>query len=119
MRGWIVDEDKIAPEKKEDLKYIALITEDSVLLEMIDDVFDAAREVKNAHIQAGKYLSGFLKQKLASALHEYGEIDPFNIWEPITLMLDDIGTVKILKVIDIGTVLVVDAADMNRLIEEK
>lgn len=119
VRGWIVDEDKIAPEKKEDLKYIALITEDSVLLEMIDDVFDAAREVKNAHIQAGKYLSGFLKQKLASALHEYGEIDPFNIWEPITLMLDDIGTVKILKVIDIGTVLVVDAADMNRLIEEK
>lgn len=119
VRGWIVDEDKIAPEHKEDLRYIALITEDSVLLEMIDDVFDAAREVKNAHIQAGKYLSGFLKQKLAASLHEYGEIDPFNIWEPITLLLDDIGTVKILKVIDIGTVLVVDGVDANRLIEEK
>ncbi len=118
VRGWIMDEDKIAPDNKDDLMYIAQITEDTVLIEMIDTVFDAAREVRNAHIQAGRYLSGKLKEKIASALHEYGDIDPFNIWEPVILSLEDIGTVKILKVIDIGTRIEVDAADTNRLIEE-
>jgi len=118
VRGWIVDEDKIAPDNKDDLMYIAQITEDAVLFEMIDVVFDAAREVRNAHIQAGRYLSGKLKEKIAAALHEYGDIDPFNIWEPVILSLEDIGTVKILKVIDIGPRIEVDAADTNRLIEE-
>jgi hypothetical protein len=119
VRSWIVDEEKISPDSKEDLEYIAKVTEDAVLLEMIDKVYDAGREVNSAHIQAGKYLSGQLKKTIASAIHKYGNIDPFNIWDPITLTLDNIGIVKILKVIDIGSIIVVDAANINRLIEEK
>lgn len=118
VRGWIMDEDKIAPENKDDLMYIALITEDTVLFDMVDEVFDAAREVRSAHIQAGRYLSSKLKEIIASALLEYGNIDPFNIWEPVILHLEDIGMVKILKVIDIGTMIEVDAVNANRLIEE-
>lgn len=118
VRGWIMDDDIIAPQQKEDLTYIAKITEDAILMEMIDGVLDAAREVKNAHIQAGKYLSAQLKKKIVSELKVYGDIDPFNIWEPITLVLEDIGTVRILKVIDIGTAILVDSDNTNRLIEE-
>ena len=49
----------------------------------------------------------------------YGDIDPFNIWEPIEMQIDGVGTVRILKIIDIGTPVVVDIADTNRLIEEE
>jgi len=119
VRGWLLDDDIIAPQQKEDLLHIAQVTEDDVLAEMIDQVFDAAREVKRAHTQAGKNLSELLKREIASALKEYGDIDPFNIWEPITMVLDGIGTIKILKVIDIGDIVVVDLTDTNRLVEER
>jgi hypothetical protein len=118
VHGWITDEDIIAPQQKDDLLYIAQVTEDAVLLEMIDQVFEAAREVKSAHVQAGKHLSEQLKKKVASALREFGEIDPYNIWDPIVLSLEGVGTIKILKVIDIGPKIIVDTADTNRLIEE-
>ncbi len=118
IRGWLSNEDIISPQDRDDLESIALITEDTVLMEKIDEVYSAGREVKNAHVQAGKYLSDQLKQKIAAELQAFGEIDPFNIWEPITLQLENIGTVRILKVIDIGTPVVVDMADTNRLIVE-
>lgn len=41
-----------------------------------------------------------------------------SVWEPIEITIDDIGTAKILKVIDIGSAITVDTADTNRLIEE-
>lgn len=116
--SWLTDDDIIAPMQKDDLIYIAKATEDSVLLELADKVYDAAREVKNAHVQAGKYLSNRLKKTIAEILKSYGDIDPFNILEPISLPLEDIGTVKILKIIDIGCSVVVDVAYANRLIEE-
>lgn len=116
--SWLTNDNIIAPMQKEDLIHIAMATEDSVLLELVDKVYDAAREVKNAHIQAGKYLSNRLKKTIAEILKSYGDIDPFNIWEPISLPLEDTGTVNILKIIDIGSRVMVDAAYANRLIEE-
>lgn len=35
------------------------------------------------------------------------------------MQIDGVGTVRILKIIDIGTPVVVDIADTNRLIEEE
>lgn len=119
VRGWITDENKISPGQKEDLIYIAQATKDKELLNIVNEVYEAARVVISAHIQAGRYLSAQLKTKIASALHEYNDIDPHNLWEPIVLTFDDIGTVKILKVIEIGPVVVVDSINTNRLIEEK
>ena len=40
------------------------------------------------------------------------------IWDPIEMQVDDVGLVRILKIIDIGTPVIVDIADTNRLIEE-
>lgn len=118
VRLWMKNEDIISPQNINDLKYIAEATEDNVLLEQLESIFDAGAVVKRAHIQAGRILSELLKRKVAQKIQELGEIDPYNIWEPITLYLDEIGTVKILKVIDIGNVMAVDESTTNNLISE-
>ena len=118
VRRWIEDEDVIAPQSKEDLRVLASVTENESLQEMADDIFDAAQEVRKAHIVAGRKLSEELRKTLAKELKAHEDIDPFNIWEPIDMEVEGIGNVKVLKIIDIGTVINVDAADTNRLIEE-
>lgn len=119
VRGWLQDEDVIAPQSKEDLMHIAQITENSVLLELIDKIFDAAQTVKAAHTQAGRILSLQLRKIIVDELKKYGDIDPFNIWDPIEMQVEGIGMVRILKIIDIGSPVVVDIADTNRLIDEE
>ena len=57
-------------------------------------------------------------KKLVKIRKKYGKIDPFNFWEPIEINVEGIGTVKILKIIDIGSMVQVDSSDTNRLIEE-
>ena len=103
---------------KQDLEFIAIATGNTVLQDMIDTIFEAARTVKNAHTQAGRHLSNMLRQKIVESLKEFGDIDPFNIWEPIEMYIDGVGSVKILKIIDIGSPIIVDKADTNRLISE-
>lgn len=118
IRGWILDDDVIAPQSKHDLEYIAAATDSNVLKELLDQVYDAAQTVRSAHIQAGRVLSMSLRSRIVEALKEYGNIDPFNIWEPIEMQVEGIGTVRILKIIDIGSPVTVDIADTNRLIDE-
>jgi hypothetical protein len=86
---------------------------------MLDQVADAAQVVWTAHQRAGMELSQKLKSRIVEALKDYGDIDPFNIWEPIEMMVDGIGTVRILKIIDIGAPVIVDITDTNRLIDEE
>lgn len=120
VRSWIKDENKIAPKSKEDLLCIAQVTENQELLEMIDQVYEAARIVNSAHITAGKYLSRQLRVKIASVLHGHdNNVDPFNVGEPIVLLLDNIGTVKVLKVIEVEPTIDIDSSYTNRLLEEK
>ncbi len=117
VRGWIHDEDVISPQSKQDLKYIAEATGNSVLNELLDEIYDAAKTVWSAHIQAGRLLSRQLRDRIVKALKELGNIDPFNIWEPIEMQVEGIGTVRILKIIDIGAPITVDITDTNRLID--
>ena len=119
VRGWITDDDVIAPQSKQDLEYIATITGNGVLRDLLDQVFDAAQEVRAAHVRAGRLLSELLRKRLVEALDTYGDIDPINIWDPIELFVDGVGTVRVLKIIDIGTPVVVDITDTNRLIDEE
>lgn len=85
---------------------------------MMDDIYNAAQEVKAAHMKAGRVLSQQLQKKLAEELKNYGKIDTFNFWEPIEMEIEGIGSIKVLKVIDVGNVVMVDASDTNRLIDE-
>lgn len=116
VRSWIMDDDMIAPQSKQDLEHIAAVTESGVLKEKLDLVYEAAQTVKSAHVQAGKALSLQLRHKISSALKEFGDIDPFNLWDPIEMEIEDIGLVKILKITDIGAPVLVNVADTNRLI---
>lgn len=119
MRSWLQDDDIIAPQSIDDLKMIARVTESGVLKAKLEEVFAAAKEVRIAHMQAGTQLSRLLRQRIVNALDNYGDIDPFNIWEPIELQIDGVGTVRILKIIDIGSPVIVDKTDTNRLIDDE
>ena len=119
IRNWINhNEDYIAPKGKEDLEYIAAATEDSLLKDTIDEVYEASRTIKRAHQKAGMYLSQKVKTRITEELESLQQIDAFNVWNPIELDLDDIGIIKILKIIDVGEKETVPTNIVNRLIEE-
>ena len=59
-----------------------------------------------------------MKLTLANELKKYEDIDPFNFWNPIDMDIEGIGSVKILKIIDIGSEVEVESTDTNRLIED-
>jgi hypothetical protein len=116
LRNWLTDDYMITPQSKEDIVYIAMATDDQILLEMAEDVFDAGRTVKRAHIQAGHHLAKELQRSLAQVLSAQESIDGLNVWQPIEIEIEHIGVVKLLKVIDVGTEVLIDAAGTNRLI---
>lgn len=118
VKRWIEDENFIAPQSKDDLKIIATVTENEMLMECLDTVFEAAQEVRKAHVLAGRKLSELLKLTLAQEIKKHKDIDPFNFWEPIDMEIEGIGTVKVLKIIDIGSEVEVSLADTNRLIDD-
>ncbi|MCR5448345.1 MAG: DrmE family protein [Solobacterium sp.] len=116
--NWITNDELISPQSKEDLIYIAKATNDDVLLEKADLYFKACTEVRSAHRKAGHLLSERLSRTIHLRLDEMNELDPFNVWDPIEVKLEDIGTVKILKVIDIGSQILVEQINTNRLLSE-
>lgn len=118
FKNWMMNDDLIQPNDKEDLLCIAAATGDGVLKEKIDLIFNAGREVRSAHVQAGRLLSQRLKNKIAEYIHELGIIDTFNVWDPITLQLEEVGQIKILKVIDVSSPVPVDISNTNRLLTE-
>lgn len=118
VKNWITNSELIIPQDKEDLLNIAVATNDEVLLEKVELIYAAGSEVRAAHTKAGRLLSERLKIKIAERLQEMGELDQYNVWEPITIQLEDIGNVKILKVIDIGSMVAVESVNTNRLLSE-
>jgi hypothetical protein len=118
FRNWIDDDDFIAPQDKENLLYIAAALNDSYLLNNIDDIFNKCKYVRSKHVQAGKILSGKLKNEIAVELNKMKIEDRGNIYEPIDLHLENIGNIKILKVINISTGILVNRLYTNRLLTE-
>ena len=64
------------------------------------------------------YLSEVVKTRISNEIERLHGIDAFNVWDPIELELEGIGTIKILKIIDIGERITVPSSIVNRLIEE-
>ena len=118
VKKWINDDEMIQPRSKDDLMAIAKAADDSVLLEQIDKVIIAGNDVDGAHKSAGGLLSKRLRGRISSVLKENGDIDILNVWDPITIDCEDIGIVKILKVIDVGTDVPVERGNTNRLLME-
>lgn len=116
VKNWMTNDELIQPSDKEDLACIAAATGDAVLKEKLDEIYEAGREVRSAHIQAGRILSQRLKNKIVEHIHKLGAIDSFNVWDPITLQLEDVGQVRILKVIDRSEPIPVDIGNTDRLL---
>ena len=118
VKNWLNNENLIIPQDKEDLKYIAKVTEDPVLIEKLDQIYKAGAEIKAAHINAGRLLSTRLKKQIHDAIKEMGTIDTFNIWEPICFQMEGIGAIRIMKIIDLGQQIPIEIGNTNRLIAE-
>ncbi len=118
VRQWMKNEDIISPQDIEDLKYIGIITGDQVLQEKYEDIYNSGKEVKRAHIKAGKVLSEKLKKQIAQKIQEFGVLGTEDLWESMVVELEDIGNVKILKVKDIGTQMLVNSNSANIIISE-
>lgn len=116
--NWLTNPDIIIPNDKEDLLYIAQALEDEVLLEKSDVIFAAGKEVRAAHIKAGKVLSERLKSRIPDILARMEVVDPYNIWDPIEEEVEGIGEIRILKVIDIASKMDVEPVNTNRIINE-
>ena len=118
VKNWIEDEDQFSLSSKDDLVCIAKALNDGLLMDSIDEVYAAGMDVKRAHVKAGQYLSQRLRAQVAERIAEHGEIDAFNIWDPIELHLEDIGKVIILKIIDTNRTIQIDSGNTNRLLTE-
>lgn len=118
VKNWIEEESQFSLSSKEDLICIAKALNDDVLMDSVDAVFDAGINVKRAHIKAGQHLSQKLRLQIAEKLSEFGDVDPFNIWDPMILQLEDVGKITILKIIDINKPIKIDIGNINRLLSE-
>lgn len=118
FNNWIDDEDMIAPQDQEDIRFIAEAFDNQTLQELQDKVYDAAKEVRAAHTQAGMQLSKLLQEKIAQELKEEKITDIYNIWEPITLQVEGVGNVKLLKVIDVESEVEIESSMTNRLLSD-
>lgn len=118
IRNWVTNDEMIAPNAKQDIEYIAKATEDDVLLEMLEQVYSASREVQAAHLQAGKRLSELLQERISSMLQESADFDLYNMWEPLRVELEGIGAIKILYVLDVGVPQKIHPSAVNRLLED-
>lgn len=115
--GWI-NGLTIIPRNKSRIGQIATAIGDATLLNNKEDVYEAGKHLRNVHQRAGRFLSNSLKNKLPSTLHSMVDFNLDNIFEPITIDLEDIGTITILKIIDMGNSIKVHVTDVNRFIKE-
>jgi hypothetical protein len=118
FRNWLNDDDFIAPQDNENLLYISVALNDNYLINNIDKINDVCREVRSAHVRAGMLLSKRLKTGIAKVISEMSEDERRNVWNPIDLILEGVGNVKVLKVIEINSPIKVSGIYTNRLLRD-
>ena len=119
IKNWMINDNMIIPRSRKDLEIIAKVTGDKNLANKMDSVIEAGNIVNRAHIKAGRTLSNMLKSKIADILSGENNLDTFSTWDPIEFQIDNIGVVKLLKIIDIGAPITVSYMNTNRLFAEE
>lgn len=119
IKNWMINDNMIIPRSRKDLEIIAKVTGDKNLANKMDSVIEAGNIVNRAHIKAGRTLSNMLKSKIADILSGENNLDTFSTWDPIEFQIDNIGVVKLLKIIDIGSPITVSYMNTNRLFAEE
>ncbi len=115
IRNWIFEE-TIVPENAESILQIGTAFEDKYLIENYENIFIAGKNVQNAHIRAGRILTEKLRIHLPGEIENLIESvgmdnicgEPFNI--------EEVGNIKILKVIKISQSREVDDSLVNKLL---
>lgn len=118
IKEWITNEERIMPNNKEDLIAIAKVTEDEVLVELVDKVYQSGKNVRIAHMKAGTILSSQLKTEIAELLGSNYEIDPYTNNNEYNISIDGIGKVKVIKILEIGQLMKVDISQVNKIINK-
>jgi len=100
------DPDKIAPGRNKDeieetIKAIARALGSPSLESQSSGIADAAFTVQNAHRRAGRNLSRTLGDAFTQYLLYRNVSKPEDIWEPIPFDLDDLGDVKLYRIVEI------------------
>lgn len=100
------DPDKIAPGRNKDeieetIKAIARALGKPLLESQSSGIADAALAVQNAHRSAGRNLSRILGDAFARYLSNSNVSKPEDIWEPVPFDLDDLGDVKLYRIVEI------------------
>jgi hypothetical protein len=73
VRAWLSDSSRIGPQSEDDLRIIADAAKSSWLFENSHEVFEAIRDVRGMHMQAGATLSDILIEELPTRIQEIGE----------------------------------------------
>ena len=100
------DPDKIAPGRNKDeieetIKAIARALGKPLLESQSSGIADSALAVQNAHRSAGRTLSRVLGDAFARYLSDSNVSKPEDIWEPVPFDLDDLGDVKLYRIVEI------------------
>lgn len=104
VRCWLGKESFICPMKKEDLVIIAKAFDDHQLTEEYEQVFEAAKTVKAAHLTAGFRLAAGLRANAAFQDAIQKATSSMNgLASEIRVPVPDFGEVTIVQVIDIGS----------------
>ena len=118
LHNWMTDEDMIGPGNKENLIQIARAFDDEDLMRDVENIHEAIMCVRTAHQQAGMLLGKRLKEAIPKAATEFSENGGSIQNEPITIQLENIGQVRIFKILDISSPMDVNLGNVNRIIKE-
>ena len=117
LQRWITDESLIAPQTKRDIEILAKATDNAVTGEMVDDIYQASRVVKNAHITAGRLLSNRLSNELGHYIKEMA-VNADECWKSLDIDIEDVGNAKIMKIENIGEQAQVENSYVGRLMQD-
>lgn len=125
FRGLRRNPDRISPGNSQDeitdtILAIARSLPDFSLQRDANEIAKAGMELQNQHRLAGRRLSKTLAEVFSKYMSATDLSKPNDIWDPVNLEIEELGNVKLCRILDIDrddTVLVLDSKT-NRLLEE-
>jgi hypothetical protein len=117
VRNWMSNAGMITPQKMDDIEAIISLSDKNDTSLSVQDIYDAGKIVKRAHIKAGKILSNALKTRLRNILNEDGS--DFDLFDSAgETCIEGIGSIRILKIENISELHSINKVYLNKLIDK-
>ena len=71
IRAWLYDHDRIGPRDDSDIEQIAVVAGDDDLLRRVEEVKDAIRYIRGAHISAGNQLTKYILDEMRDKMNYF------------------------------------------------